>query len=260
MDEIKKITKDRLTEVASIKGFAEIIMTKDYYATAILYLLKDVKGIYFKGGTALQKIFLNYSRLSEDVDYTVTRSIDKLKKEISKKIINSNLFEKVTIDKDVEGFVRLVFHYTNLEDKLDTVFIDLNQRAKLFEKPEINTIPHFYDEEIPEFSVKTLAKEEMFAEKLSAAIKRNKPRDHFDIYMIIKKGFELNLTLTKKKCKQSDCEFNIIKMFNKAKKLHNKWDEDMLPLLAEEISFKEVIQTLAEYFNLKEEKEKLKSK
>ncbi|MCK5107865.1 MAG: nucleotidyl transferase AbiEii/AbiGii toxin family protein [Nanoarchaeota archaeon] len=254
MDEIKKITKDRLTEVASIRGFAEIVMTKDYYATAILYLLKDIEGIYFKGGTALQKIFLNYSRLSEDVDYTVTGDIEKIKKNIKDQIKTSDLFTKITKDKDVDNFTRLVCHY----DK-GVIFIDLNKRAKLIKQPEKNKINHFYTEEIPEFSVKTLSKDEMFAEKLSAAIKRNKPRDHFDIYMIIKNGFKFNFKLVGKKCKQSGCEFNIIKMFNNAKKLHNKWDEDMLPLLSKEIPFKEVIQTLAEYFNLKEEKDKLRN-
>lgn len=251
MDKIKEI---RIKEISAEKGFTKSLIEKDYYITSILYLLKDVEGIYFKGGTALQKIFLNYARLSEDVDYTVTCDIEKTKKNIKDKIKTSGLFTKITKDKDVNDFTRLVCHYDN-----GTVFIDLNKRAKLIQKPETNKINHFYKEELPEFSLKTLSKDEMFAEKLSAAIKRNKPRDHFDIYMLIKKGFKIDINLTKKKCKQSDCEFNIIKMFNNAQKLHNKWDEDMLPLLAEEISFKEVIQTLAEYFNLKDEKDKLRT-
>lgn len=69
MDEIK-ISEDRLLEVSAKTGFLDYLIQKDYYATLILFLLKDIKGIYFKGGTALQKIFLNYCRLSEDVDYT----------------------------------------------------------------------------------------------------------------------------------------------------------------------------------------------
>ena len=48
-------------------------------------------------------------------------------------------------------------------------------------------------------------------------------------------------------------------MFNNAKKLKRRWDEDLLPLLAEEISFEEVMKTLAKYFKLKEEKDKKKS-
>jgi hypothetical protein len=47
-------------------------------------------------------------------------------------------------------------------------------------------------------------------------------------------------------------------MFNKAKTLRNRWNSDMLPLLVEEVSFQEVMKTLAAYFKLKEEKDKEK--
>ncbi len=47
-------------------------------------------------------------------------------------------------------------------------------------------------------------------------------------------------------------------MFNNAKKLHNKWNDDMTSLIREKITFQEVMQTLAKHFKLKEEKEKLK--
>ena len=58
MDERKKISEDDLRHVSSVTGFKDPLITKDYYVTEILFLLKDVKGIYFKGGTALNKIFL----------------------------------------------------------------------------------------------------------------------------------------------------------------------------------------------------------
>ena len=98
----------------------------------------------------------------------------------------------------------------------------------------------------------------MIAEKVAAAIGRNKPRDHYDIYQIIKHKIPIKMDLVKKKCEQSGNDPSIIKMFNNANKLYNKWNEDMLPLLVKEISFHEVMQTLAKYFKLKIEKNKLK--
>lgn len=98
----------------------------------------------------------------------------------------------------------------------------------------------------------------MVAEKMAAAISRNKPRDHFDLLNIIKKGYHINLDLVKKKCILSGVDFNIINMFNKAKKLKNRWDEDMADLIAKRVSFQDVMKELARYFKLKEEKEKLK--
>ena len=43
-------------------------------------------------------------------------------------------------------------------------------------------------------------------------------------------------------------------MFNRAKKLKKRWDEDLLPLIAEEITFQKVMKTLSKYFKLKEVK------
>ena len=256
MDEIKAITEDLINNLSGETGFNTKTLLKDYYLTVILYLIKDISGIYFKGGTALQKIFLDYSRMSEDIDFTLTKDVKEVTADIEKILKESKLFSRITKDKDVEGFTRLVVHYKGFSDEDEFVFIDLNKRAKLLMKPESHSINHFYKENIPDFSFNTLSKEEMIAEKVAAAIGRNKPRDHYDVYKIIKQNIPLDLELAKKKCKQSNNEFNIIKMFNNAKKLKRRWDEDLLPLLAEEVSFEEVMKTLAKHFKLKEEKEK----
>ena len=258
MAQAKRIDRKYIADLVARTSFNEELLTKDYYLTEILYLIKDMEGIYFKGGTALHKIFLNYSRLSEDVDLTLTRDVKEVIKEITKILEDSKLFDKITKDKDVEGFTRLVAHYKSFSGKDETVFIDLNQRAKLLTKPESHKIMHFYKDNIPDFSSPTLSKEEMIAEKVAAAIGRNRPRDHFDIYMIIKAKIPISMKLVAEKCRQSKVEFSIIKMFNKASRLKHRWDNDLLPLLAEEITFEEVMKTLARHFKLKEEKDKKK--
>ena len=151
MDKIQRISEDRIKEVTAVQGFNTTLITKDYYVTVILYLLRDMDGIYFKGGTALQKVFLNYSRLSEDVDFTVTGDIYKIKREITKAVETCGLFKKISQDKEVDDFLRLVVHYDNFSGEEDTVFIDLNKRAKLLKKPEKHKISHFYKEEMPDF-------------------------------------------------------------------------------------------------------------
>ena len=94
----------------------------------------------------------------------------------------------------------------------------------------------------------------MVAEKMAAAIGRNKPRDHYDLYQIIKRKIPIDFTLVKKKCMQSGDEFNIIKMFNNANKLYKRWNEDLEPLIVEQVTFQEVMQALSKHFNLKIEK------
>lgn len=257
MDKIERITLNAFEEIAAKKRFAKPLLVKDYYLTLILYLIRNVEGMYFKGGTALNKIFLNHARLSEDLDFSLTRNEKEVKEDISKILISSGFIKEVTEGKNRDGFLRMIVKCRS-ELGESEIFIDLNKRGSILLAPEFHKINHFYSPFIPEFSIKTLAREELIAEKLRATITRNKPRDHFDVYMIIKNNLPLNIELTKKKCKETEEEFSIIKMFNKAKTLKNRWDKDMLTLISENISFKEVIKSLAKHFKLKEEKEKAK--
>ncbi len=260
MAEIKMIAQKELQDIAGKTGFNQMSLVKDYYITVILYLLKDVKGLYFKGGTALQKIFFNYSRLSEDIDYTATYDVDLLKNRIREIIRNSGLFEKITKDKHVRDFIRLIAHYKDPFGNSGSVFIDLNKRAKTILKPELYNVPHFYQENIPDFSVTTLNVRELVAEKMAAAIGRNNPRDHFDLYKIISSKLPIDLELVKKKCKSSGYEFDITRMFHRANRLKNRWDKDIAPLVAEEISFQDLMKTLSKYFKYAEEKNRKKNK
>jgi len=255
--DLKQISKDELKEIIAKTGFDYDLLTKDYYITILLYLMKDIKGLFFKGGTALQLTLLDHARISEDIDFTLEEPLAKVRNDIEEIVNKSKIFGTITQDKDVEGFVRLVVPYKSKLGE-DQIFIDLNERGKLFLKPEHLEMKHFYPN-IPLFKTPCLSREEMVAEKVAAAIGRNKPRDHYDIYQIIKHKISINMSLVKKKCEQSKHDPSILKMFNKAKKLHYRWNEDMLPLLVEEVSFQEVMQTLAKHFNLELEKEKLKN-
>ncbi|MCF7871449.1 nucleotidyl transferase AbiEii/AbiGii toxin family protein [Candidatus Woesearchaeota archaeon] len=254
--DVKEIRKDELLEIIAKTGFDYDLLVKDYYITILLYLMKDISGIYFKGGTALQLTLLDHARISEDIDFTLERPLKEVRTEVEKIIAESKLFGTITQDKDVDKFVRLVVPYKSILGD-DQIFIDLNARGKLFLKPEMLEMKHFYPN-IPKFSFPCLNREEMVAEKVAAAIGRNKPRDHYDIYQIIKHKLPINMKLVKKKCKESGDDPSILKMFNKAKTLHKRWNEDMLPLLVEEVSFQEVMQTLSLHFKFKVEKDKLK--
>ena len=55
------ITLDELKIIADKKRLEIVLLEKDYLLTYLLYLIKDIKNIYFKGGTALNKIFLNHN-------------------------------------------------------------------------------------------------------------------------------------------------------------------------------------------------------
>src|SRR3989344_7033247 len=104
------ITLEELKIIADEKGFNIGLIEKDYLITYLLYLIKDVEHIYFKGGTALNKIFLDHERLSEDLDFTITNDLNIVEKEIRTRL-NGTIFDKLSHDKRVDKFVRLITHY-----------------------------------------------------------------------------------------------------------------------------------------------------
>lgn len=250
------ITLDELKIIADEQGFDIILLEKDYLLTYLLYLIKDVKHIYFKGGTALNKIFLNHERLSEDLDFTLTGKISNVEKKIKNKL-KGTIFTKITHDKRVEKFVRLIIHY-KLFHEIGTIFIDLNERTKLLSKPQMIEIPHFYPEHITKFKIPCLHKNEIVAEKISAICQRYKPRDYLDLYYIIKRKIPISISLVKRKFKEEGRTFSPRLIFKKTNKIFNEWDEDLLRLTKSKPDFKKVMQTLTNFFKYKEHKEKLK--
>ena len=64
--------KDIISAIAGKMEFRPAIVEKDYYLTVILNNIQTLftDKIVFKGGTLLNKAYLNYHRLSEDLDFT----------------------------------------------------------------------------------------------------------------------------------------------------------------------------------------------
>ena len=255
MAQFKELTLKEFELIVAEIGFDRNLLAKDYVLTKILFLLKDLSGVYFKGGTALAKTILNHSRLSEDIDFTITKDVKTVEKEINNILKKQSWITHISKDRSVDKFTRMIIYFKSITTKDDFIYIDLNKRAKLLTKPESLPISHFYKDNIPSFSFMCLSQREMITEKVAAAIGRNKPRDHYDIYQIIKKKLPIDMTLVAEKCKQSGDEFDIIKMFNKAKTLKKRWDEDLSQLLIEDVTFQEIMQTLAKHFKLKEAKD-----
>ncbi len=58
--------------IADRHRFRPVVVEKDYYFTVILNNIEPLltDKIVFKGGTLLNKVHLNYHRLSEDLDFT----------------------------------------------------------------------------------------------------------------------------------------------------------------------------------------------
>ena len=53
----KNLREDDLKSILAEKKFKKQLLVKDYYITVLLYLMKDIKGIYFKEELHCKKQF-----------------------------------------------------------------------------------------------------------------------------------------------------------------------------------------------------------
>ena len=268
--------RERLRQIIPVlaknHNFREEIVEKDYYLTLILnnidsYLSKD---IVFKGGTLLNKIHLNYHRLSEDLDFTYygkeeLNSRSKRSKAI--KPIRENMpgflehLELKTEKPEGAGFnnsTQYVFYISYpsfITGKDENLKIEISLRQRPIDEPVYNTVKHFYKDPftgkdlVPASKILALSLNEAVAEKLKAAITRRDLaiRDYYDLWYIKEAKFNFYdkkfLAIFKKKLKdegyKGDFKHNFGLSEKAIKDLHKQIKTDLMPVIR-----------LGEHFNL----------
>ena len=244
------ITLDELKVIADERNFNIVLLEKDYLLTLLLYYIKDIEGLHFKGGTALNKIYLDHQRLSEDLDFSLTIGIKNAEKQIRDKL-KGTFFKKITHDNRYDKFVRLIVHYNLFHDN-GTIYIDLNEKQNTIIKPNTVNMFHFYKNNLPEFKVDCLEISEMTAEKIRATCQRYKPRDYYDLYYIIKKRIPIDLKLVSEKFNEYDTDFDASLIFKNTNKIFRDWNDDLFNLTKSKLEFEEMINTLKKYFEYKD--------
>jgi len=95
--------KEEIGRLSSKLKFSQKLLEKDYHLTMILQKIseKKIKNLVFKGGTCLNKCYLGFYRLSEDLDFVYNKDV----KEFSKKQV------KIILDELRRKSLKIVFNY-----------------------------------------------------------------------------------------------------------------------------------------------------
>ncbi len=157
----KKIVKDVIYYLSDEQGFVASVIEKDFYLTKILngvnkHLSTD---IVFKGGTLLNKVYLNYHRLSEDLDFAYRGDVDLSTRGKRSKAIMP-IREKIPAFLDVLGltsdnpegkgfnnstqYLFNIQYQSVLSDKKENIKLEISLRQPPFLEPEQVTIKHFF--------------------------------------------------------------------------------------------------------------------
>jgi len=207
--------KDVINFIADKQRFRPAIIEKDYHLTRIINAVNEhlSRDIIFKGGTLLNKAYLNYHRLSEDLYFSYRNDVDvstrgkrsKTITSIRKKIPSFLSFLELTSDNpEGKGFNNSTQYLFILQfqsiimKRKEGIKFEISLRQPSFLPPTTVQVKHFYQDPFsgedlfPQGSVLALSLEECAVEKLKAAISRLTPaiRDYYDLGHFIKIGFD----------------------------------------------------------------------
>jgi predicted nucleotidyltransferase component of viral defense system len=209
-----EIFRDALALTRERTGFAERLIEKDYFCTALLeYLAATANNMVFKGGTCLAKVHANFYRLSEDLDFVIPMPTDapraKRSKQaaavkeavaaLPKQIPFFRLVEPLTGANNSTQYNAVIGYASLVGRQEETIKIEVALREPLLLDP-LNDLaqtilldPVSRKPLLKPLEVRCLAKMEAFAEKFRAALSRREVavRDFFDLdYAVRRLGLQ----------------------------------------------------------------------
>lgn len=205
--------------IAETYKFSVKLIEKDYHLTRILHKIskKQINDLVFKGGTCLNKCYLEFYRLSEDLDFVYNKDVKALSKNQIRKVL-TQLRRKFFEVLDELGFktdrrlgkgwkmltskkppeiagLEVIADYNSLIDNSEqTIKIELSFRRRLRKPTRKKVIQHKFIDALGEpvleknIEIEAIDLAENFAEKFRALVTRKKlaVRDIYDIYFILK--------------------------------------------------------------------------
>ena len=207
------IDRRELLEKARQKALNLMMVEKDYVLGWLLYGMSRDRGLVFKGGTALSKVYFpKIWRLSEDLDFSLVKG------ELKERLKNvESILDEVRIKSGIEfalrsshinpDYLQLKIQYKGILDR-NWIKVDVTMND-LVDRPALKAIFLEYSDYVP-FKVRVESLEEIFASKLRAVMERKKCRDFFDLWKLTKMDFDGRKirAVFAKKCAVKGIEFH----------------------------------------------------
>ncbi len=196
--------REALSFTSQSSGFPERLIEKDYVCTLLLEVLTAAHDeLVFKGGTCLAKVYADFYRMSEDLDFVIPMPVDasRSKKSAQAKSLKDIIgalpeqFPFVRVVEPLTGFNNsmqynaVVGYASSLGGREETIKIEVGLREPLRLPPvdaAAKTVlfdPVSRERLVPVIKVRCISRTEALAEKFRAALSRREPalRDFFDL-------------------------------------------------------------------------------
>lgn len=205
------IFREALAHSEADTGFTATLIERDYFCSLVLqHFFSSDTSLVFKGGTCLSKVYVDFYRLSEDLDFVIpvtadtTRPQRRAEMEPIKSIFGKlpTVVPGVEISEEFEGhnesrqYIAYLQYRSTVIEKLENVKVEIGLREPLLMPSESRTArtivvnPFSRLPFLPAFTVRAMALREAYAEKFRAAMTRKEPavRDFFDLFHAVREG------------------------------------------------------------------------
>jgi len=246
-----------ILESSNSHGFDAYKLEKDFLLTVILiFIWRHYKELIFKGWTCLNKIYLDYFRLSEDLDFVVINKWNRTERKAMLEDYKQRLTKDLAIlwleitdqrtkyNEDRQWIFN--FSYTSLIDNSpQNIQIDITMKEQLEIEPTSKHIKSIFISKTMEESIfventiTCMEFDEIVAEKTRASLTRSQPaiRDFFDVWYIknfAKFDFNKVMDLIEIKLAEADHIYTIDESFDL---LNKQIETDLRPVLKKNFEF-----------------------
>ena len=230
------IGKKELLRISRITGMKPHQQEKHYVQTLVLRSIYSMHDMIFKGGTALM-FSMGLDRFSEDLDFNL----------LDDNLDAGEFMQSILTDLDYMGVQAQGSLISDMERSLVIrigaqgplfsreiercyVRIDMSRREKIIQSPDTVFVETPYPEQLP-FSVSVMSPAEILAEKIRALMTRNKARDLYDIWFLLKKDIEINHTLVKAKLEYYGKHLDLGETDEAIMRKKGIWESELAPLI-----------------------------
>ncbi len=236
----------KLEELEKISNFKRLSIKnteRDYLLELLLFVIYKYVGrkLVFKGGTALYKLH-GLNRFSEDLDFTLIDSkldLQKLLKNVISDLRNINVHAKIKEFDDYKNQKNIKLEikgplYKGNKDDLSLITINISLREKPMYEAEHKQIFSQYTE-ITSFDVFVMNLNEIFADKIRCIFVRDKARDVYDAWFLLKKEVQIDINIITKKLRLSNKEYNKEELISKIEEKRKDWELDLKRVIIGEL-------------------------
>lgn len=211
--------KDLIRKVTVETKFLPEMLEKDFHLTRILHKIaeRQIEDLVFKGGTCLNKCYLGFHRLSEDLDFVYNKDVNDFSRTQVKNILDGlrrEIFEILgslglktnkrlgegwqmltsKLPQKIIGLMITATYLSIIDGSTQKIKIEVSFRKKLKNPTEKREISHKFIDALGEpvlaknIKIEVIDLAENFAEKFRALITRKliAIRDIYDIHFILR--------------------------------------------------------------------------